>query len=117
MDNVIRAAVILACVQFVCPAPRAADDAGSFATYGLGNRSCSEWTEFRARNDPDIGKMAAWTLGFISAYNKYLHKGIDVASGLDAEEIHALIDKHCKNRPRDRLWFAINALIEQLRKK
>ena len=113
----IRAAAILACLQFFCSAPRAADDAGSFVTYGLGNRSCSEWIEFRARNDPNTVNMAAWILGFISAYNKYLYKGINVAGVLDAEEIHALIDKNCKNRPRDSLWFATNALIEQLRKK
>ena len=59
--------------------------------------------------------MMAWTLGFISAYNKFQHKGIDIAGKLDASDIHAAIDKHCKNRPFDSLRFATNALIERLR--
>ena len=58
--------------------------------------------------------MTAWTLGFISAYNKYLHKGIDVAGGLRAGDIHAAIDKHCAGRPFDSLSFATSVLIERL---
>ena len=58
--------------------------------------------------------MMAWTLGFISAYNKYQHKGIDVVGKLDARGIHAAIDKHCRSRPFDSLSFATNALIERL---
>ena len=115
MKKAIRAAAILACLQFVCVVPRAADDAGSFVAYGFGNQRCSEWIESRVRNDANTVKMTAWILGFISAYNRYLHKGIDVAGGLDAEGIHAAIDKHCKNRPFDSLSFATNALIERLR--
>jgi hypothetical protein len=58
--------------------------------------------------------MMAWTLGFISAYNKNQHKGIDVAGKLDESSIHAAIDENCKSRPTDSLWFATNALIERL---
>ena len=111
----IRAAYIVAFLQIVCPIARAADDAGSFVAYGTGNRLCSEWLQSRARNNADTVEMTAWTLGFISAYNKYQHKGIDVAGKLDADEIHAAIDKHCGSRPFDSLSFATNALIERLR--
>ncbi len=110
----IRAAVIIACFHFVCSAAWAADDAGSFVAYGLGNRPCSEWLQSRARNDADTVRMTSWTLGFISAYNKYLHKGINVAGRLNADEIHAAIDEHCRGRPFDSLSFATNALIERL---
>ncbi len=112
--HVIRAAVILVCFPFICLTARAADDAGSFVAHGLGNRPCSEWLESRARKDVDTFRMMAWTLGFISAYNKYQHKGVDVVGKLDASDIHAAIDKHCKSRPFDSLSFATNALIERL---
>ncbi len=111
----IRAAYIVAFLQIVCPIARAADDAGSFVAYGTGNRLCSEWLQSRERNDADTVEMTAWTLGFISAYNKYLHTGIDVAGGLQAGDIHAAIDKHCRSRPFDSLSFATNALIERLK--
>ena len=37
-DNVISAAVFLTCLQVICPIARAADGAGSFVAYSLGNR-------------------------------------------------------------------------------
>ena len=97
-----------------CSSARTADDAGSFVAYGLGARSCSAWIESRARNDTATVRMMEWTLGFISAYNKYVHKGIDVAGGQGADEIHASIDKHCRSRPFDSLSFATSVLIERL---
>ena len=111
----IRAVYIVACLQIVCSIARAADDAGSFVAHGPGNRLCGEWLQSRERNDTGTVEMTAWTLGFISAYNKYQHTGIDVAGKLDANEIHAAIDKHCGSRPFDSLSFATNALIERLR--
>ena len=113
--HMIRTAIILACLQFSCFVSWAADDAGSFVAYGFGNRLCSEWLESRTRNDAETVEMTAWTLGFISAYNKYVHKGINVAGQLNAGDIHTEIDKHCTGRPFDSLSFAASAVIEQQR--
>jgi hypothetical protein len=94
----------------------AADDAGSFVAYGHGNQPCSEWTRSRARNDANTIRMTAWTLGYITAYNTYLYRGLNVARDLDAGDIHFAIDKHCRARPFDNLSFATNAVIEGLEK-
>ena len=114
IDHTLRVLAILAFVLFVDPIARAADDAGSFVAYGLGNKTCSEWIESRARNDTDSVRMAAWIQGFISAYNKYFHNGINVAGEMDDDEIFAAIDKHCMMRPFDSVSLATNALIERL---
>ena len=96
------------------PAVRAADDAGSFVAHGLGNRTCDAWIEARTEKSMDGVRMLAWALGFISAYNKYQHKGIDVTARMGDEDIRAAIDQHCKSRPFDSVAFATNALIERL---
>ncbi len=112
----IRAMIIFGCLKLISAGALAADDAGSFVAYGLGNQSCGEWTRSRARNDADTVRMTAWTLGYIRAYNMYLYRGLNVAGDLDAGDIHVAIDKHCNARPFDSLPFAINAVIEGFEK-
>jgi hypothetical protein len=96
---------------------RASDDAGSFITFGLGNETCVAWLDARRTKNAKAIKMEAWAQGFVTSYNKYVHDGVNVLPEMNDDKLSAALDRHCSNRGRDSLWFAINALMEQANKK
>ncbi len=109
----VIAAIVIACVCAGCSRSKAADDAGSFVAYGLGNEPCSVWLDARRNKDLIAVRMEAWALGFVSAYNKYVHDEINVLGNMKASEIYEALDRHCIDRIGDSLSFATNAVIER----
>jgi hypothetical protein len=61
--------------------------------------------------------MEAWTLGFVTSYNKYVHDGINVLEEMQNDDLFAALDRHCRDRRHDSLSFATNALIERAQTK
>ncbi len=109
----VIAAIVIACGCAESSRSKAADDAGSFVAYGLGNKPCGDWLDARRNKDLNAVRMEAWALGFVTAYNKYVHDEINVLKQMKAGDIFEALDRHCIDRIRDSLSFATNAVIER----
>ena len=109
----ITTAIVIVCGSAESHQARAADNAGSFVAYGLGNETCIAWLDARQKKNTKAIRMEAWALGFVTSYNKYVHDGINVLDELKDDDLFAALDRHCGNRRRDSLSFATNALIER----
>ena len=94
----------------------AADKLGSYTTFGAGNNNCESWQKEREKGDPRAWQLQQWLLGYVSAYNNWVHKGRNVADGTNASGMFAWIDKYCADRPRDMLATVVEELILDLKK-
>ncbi len=94
----------------------AADKSGSYTTFGAGNNTCESWMTERGKGEPRAWQLQQWLLGYVSAYNNWVHKGQNVANGTNAKEMFAWIDKYCADRPRDMLATVVEELILDLNK-
>lgn len=62
----------------------AADKSGSYTTFGAGNKTCESWLKEREKGEPRAWQLQQWLLGYVSAYNNWVHKGQNVADGTAA---------------------------------
>lgn len=86
------------------------------AVLGQGNISCDSWIESRGDDNPLAATRTAWVLGFVTAFNQYGSKPAgDVSGGKDTEVLMVRIDDHCRRHPRDNLYNASDALVDELR--
>ncbi len=115
--RVFTAAIVIVCGSVGIHRARAADNAGSFVAYGFGNETCTAWFDARRKKDTEAIRMEAWVLGFVTSYNKYVYDGINVLETMQNDDLFAALDRHCRDRRRDSLSFATNALIERERTK
>ncbi|HLH87024.1 MAG TPA: hypothetical protein VKX28_01095 [Xanthobacteraceae bacterium] len=88
--------------------------AAEYTTLAYGGITCEAWTNARAGKAQDAAVYEAWILGFLSAYNAFVFKGPNVAAGSDFDALRSMVDDHCKERPKDDLDSAAQALIKQL---
>jgi hypothetical protein len=85
---------------------------------GQGNVSCGSWLNDRKGDDANASSRIAWVLGYVTAFNQYESKPAgDISEGKGTEEIMAWIDKYCGQHPRDNLYRASAALVEEFRQK
>jgi hypothetical protein len=63
-----------------------------------------------------------WILGFIAAYNDFVHTqepasnaGIDV--GIENDPLISWIDQYCRAHPQDAIYVVSTALINDLKKR
>ena len=86
---------------------------------GQGNISCSLWLEGRQTDSPSAASRTAWVLGFMSAFNQYglTSERTDVSEGKSSEELMAWIDNYCRQHQGDHLHMALQAFIDDFRKK
>ncbi len=95
----------------------AADASGTYTTFGTGNITCESWLEDRTKDGAQAWQRQEWLLGYLSAYNNWVHRGQNVAEGRDAKGMFAWIDAYCREHPRDILATATESLILELRKR
>ena len=100
----------------ISAAAGAADKLGSYTTFGAGNNTCESWLKERGKGEPRAWQLQQWLLGYVSAYNNWVHKGQNVADGTNAKGMFAWIDKYCADRPRDMLATVVEELILDLKK-
>ena len=91
------------------PAP-----AAEYTTLAYGGITCEAWANARSGKAQDAAVYEAWILGFLSAYNAFVFKGPNVAAGSDFDALRGMIDDYCKERPKDDLDSAAQALIKLL---
>jgi hypothetical protein len=89
--------------------------------YDFGRVSCGTWIEPRAARNvsSDVRKARERISVFLSAYNLYVHPGVDVISGTDREGTYGWLDKwldkFCRDDPTKTMASAMIGLIEHLR--
>jgi hypothetical protein len=94
----------------------AADKLGSYTTFGAGNNSCESWMTERGKAEPRAWQLQQWLLGYVSAYNNWVHKGQNVADGTNAKGMFDWVDKYCADRPGEVLATVVEELILDLKK-
>ena len=94
----------------------AADKSGRYTTFGAGNNTCESWLKERGKGEPRAWQLQQWLLGYVSAYNNWVHKGQSVTDGTDAKGMFTWVDKNCADRPRDMLATVVEELILDLKK-
>ena len=86
---------------------------------GQGNISCSLWLEGRQTDSPSAASRTGWVLGFMSAFNQFgtTSERTDVSEGKSTEELMAWIDGYCRQHQGDHLHMALQAFIDDFRKR
>ena len=85
---------------------------------GAGATSCGRWVEVRKTNDHY--SQLNWVLGFISAYNHYVHKGSEpngVFGEADHNALAVWLDNYCRTNPLSTLYKGAYELVAELRSR
>lgn len=106
------AAAFLLCASVVS---RAADPDGYYTIQGVGKDDCEAWLSERQSDGPIAWYTQQWVLGYLTAFNRWVYNGSDVATNLNSEKLFAWIDEYCHRNPRQNLSLATEALVWTLR--
>jgi len=98
--------------------------------FGMGNKTCLEWTETQEERRPvdsggtmltesgtDIETQTQWITGFLTAYNYFQSATPNVAEGTDINGVFARIDTYCAAHPLDPIAKAAIAVIDELSRR
>lgn len=93
-------------------------DSFRYAVYGVGLRSCGEWTSDRRANGADAIIKLTWLGGYLSGQNAVLsaalNRTVDILEGTDLNGAAAWIDNYCAAEPLASLSTAAQALSAEL---
>ena len=93
----------------------AADKDGAYVSFGVGNSSCTGWATARKADDVRTVQYKEWLLGYLSAYNNWVHKGQNVAGSTDNKGLLVWIDNYCREHGADPLVQAVENLMLDLK--
>ncbi len=93
----------------------AADKDGAYVSFGVGNSSCAGWATARKADNVRTVQYQEWLLGYLSAYNNWVHKGQNVAASKDKSGLLAWIDTYCHEHGADPLVQAVENLMLDLK--
>lgn len=93
----------------------AADKDGAYVSFGVGNSSCAGWAMARKADDVRTVQYQEWLLGYLSAYNNWVHKGQNVAASTDKLGLLAWIDNYCREHSADPVVQAAENLMLDLK--
>jgi hypothetical protein len=86
---------------------------GRFTILGEGSTSCGTWLQ--QRRSGHWLTLAAWVLGYLTAYNQMVWKGgSNIAAGTDTDGIEAWLDGYCIRHTLDNISTATEALTIEL---
>lgn len=97
------------------PASAASED-GSFASRGLGARSCSEVLSLVQGPDQEIvaAQLAAWVAGYVSHANRATPGVFDVMAIQDTTAIATLVTRVCEQNPDALVEPAMASLVAMM---
>ena len=116
MKTLAALAVIIATAAHAEPLPPAQDQDWVIA-FGIGGRSCGNWTQWRQSKSVEAGLSAQWVVGFLSGKNQCIscNPQDDPLRGADFVGLMAWIDNYCSSHPLESIHAAGNMLMEELR--
>jgi hypothetical protein len=100
-----------------------ADAQTAVTVIGNGNLSCGVWTARLRQQDGDTVALSgalmngAWLDGYLSGYNAYANKIIDVIKNLDLEARDGWVRNYCLSHPLDPIYRAAQELILELQRR
>jgi len=92
----------------------ASDDKGQYALRGAGLLTCAIYEKEREAKSEAYLMTAGWIDGYLTGSNQYAPKTYDLLSFETTELITAILAKHCKNNPTDRVFAVLNSLLTKL---
>lgn len=107
---------VLAALSFGEPAA-AIDGRGKYDVFGSGSVRCNQWARSRELKDSTSDRDAQWVAGYVTAYNRWVHKGRSIMPDTDPEALFAMVDSFCEGNPLDSLAGAVESLILDLKRR
>jgi len=98
-------------------AARAADPEGYYTIQGVGIETCEVWLGERLSDGPTAWYHQQWVLGYVTAFNRWVHDGSDVALNLSTDKLFSWIDEYCHRNPEQSLSLATEAMVWELRQR
>jgi hypothetical protein len=85
--------------------------------FGIGGRSCGNWTQWRQSKSVNADLSAQWVAGFLSGKNQStsFNPQDDPLRGADFAGLMAWIDNYCGSHPLESIHAAANMLMDELR--
>ena len=110
-------ALFLAATLLLSVNPTARGQGSLDPVMGVGQESCEIWLTER-RDASSSGSRAwfheEWVLGYITAANRWVHDGKDLASDVDNDRLFEWLDGYCRDDPKQSLSVAAEALVLKL---
>ena len=109
-------ALVLAAAMLVSAqaTAHAADPQGYYTIQGVGQETCEVWLGERISDGPTAWYHQQWVLGYITAVNRWVHDGDNVALDVGTDKLFEWLDQYCHRNPRQNLSLATEALVEKL---
>ncbi len=105
------AAWLLLCTDLLHPAPvSAADAAGNYAVWGIGQVSCNQFVA--AMDGSDGGKFGHYLAGYLTAINTAKAGVYRIAKGASTEDGLVALKAYCADHRMDSFERAIQALLQ-----
>jgi hypothetical protein len=117
MKTLAVLAVIIATAAIAEPLPPAQDQEGVIA-FGIGGRSCGNWTQWRQSKSVNAGLSTQWVAGYLSGKNvesNFSNPQDDPLRGTDFAGLMAWIDNYCSSHPLEAINSAADKLMDELR--
>lgn len=110
-----RALLLAAALLLSAAAPaRAADPQRYYAVQGVGQETCEVWLGERLSDGPTAWYHQQWVLGYITAFNRWVYEGSNVADNVAPGKLFEWLDEYCHRNPRQTLALATETLVEKL---
>jgi hypothetical protein len=124
-------ASLLAVLATTAPRLYAIDSNNRYFAYGLGQRTCQDYTRFRERRlgtleqeHPRYTKdelyeivnriVEQWIAGFLTAHNLYVSDTYDIAGKSSMDDVKSRLEKGCRANPKQYFAEAMIAVVQQL---
>ena len=125
------ALALVAALMLGSSAVQAIDSNHRYFAYGLGQRSCDAYVNFREKKLEALEKpherytkdelyeivdrvVEHWIAGFLTAHNLYVSDTYDVAGKSDMNDLKARLEKSCRGNPKQPFAQAMISVVQQL---
>ena len=95
----------------------AADPQGYSTIQGVGLENCEVWLGERLSDGPTAWYHQQWVLGYVTAFNRWVHDGSDVAINLPTDKLFEWLDEYCHRNTEQNLSLATEAMVWALRER
>lgn len=109
----------------------AIDRNSRYFAYGVGQRSCQDYLNFRERKLENLERkyerytkdelyeivdkiIEHWIAGFLTAHNLYVSDTYDLAGKTTMDELKARLEKSCRANQKQHFAEAVIALVQEL---
>jgi len=112
----VRILIIIMTLVFVVSTAAASDEDGGYIAFGVGLKSCQAFVrDFHENKWSKVINMQ-WINGYLTAFNKFIYDGENVAENMDVAERERWILDYCNRNSAKDLEQATTELISHLLK-